>query len=439
MSLLTISGLFIQLIALAIFIRKLGRQCLGSIGFLLMVVTFFFHGLTEIVQVTFPGQNLYRDMTEQIYLDYFVLLVSIGMLFFTLCYFARRPPRISPRRLDVVISSLSTSFLLRWPVLIGIALPSFLLVALRDQNLAINYWTGGLSDQFTTILLVVAFSTLCIRWRGRNFFAMVSGFAILLITAGSRTLIVLGITTAISVLARCGVRLPLRSIAAGGLAVGLCFAILSTTRASYGRFNSGESFGARLDAIATSTRESGDGESKDAMVSDTAYRFDGNSYGAIILQKQMQGFGITGADQLLATVEYMIPSFLFPGKLTLGVEMRNEEAYTDSFYQLSADIDYVSDLWSLLLGYVGSIGLLICFALLGAIFAALDSRLITKSSSYYYLAGVFLALFPLNLEQGISGVIYLARAFAAIAALEWVLCLLTARAKTGQALVARPV
>lgn len=438
MSLLTIAGLFIQLLVLTIFIRKLGRQCIASVGFLMMLVTFFYHGLTEFMQAAFPGLNVYRDMTEQVYLDYFILLVSVGMLFFTLCYFTRRPAQISPRRLDEVIGSLSTSFLLKWPVLIGVALPSFLLIALRDQNEAINYWAGGLSDQFTAILLVVGFSTVCIRLRGRNFFFMICGFAVLLITAGSRTLIVIATATAISVLSRCGVRVPLRSIATGGLAVGLCFGILSTTRGSYGRFTSGESFVARLDAIATSTGTSGDAESKDAILSDTVYRFDGNSYGAMILQKQMQGFGITGVEQLVSTVEYMIPSFLFPQKLALDLEMRNEEAYADSFYQLSEDVDYISDLWSLLLGYAGSAGLLICFALSGFIFAALDNRLTTKSSSYYYLAGVFLTLLPLNMEQGVSGIIYLARAFTAIAALEWLLCLLAAREpRPGQRLIDR--
>jgi hypothetical protein len=141
----------------------------------------------------------------------------------------------------------------------------------------------------------------------------------------------------------------------------------------------------------------------------------------MILDKQSQGYPITGLAQLGSTIGYMIPSFLYPDKLNLRVEDRNEEAYTTAFYQLPEDVDFVSDLWSLLLSYSGAVGLLICFACFGFLLSRLDNWLITESSAVAYLAGFFAAMAPFALEQSVSGLIYLGRGFVTLLILDRVL------------------
>ncbi len=106
-------------------------------------------------------------------------------------------------------------------------------------------------------------------------------------------------------------------------------------------------------------------------MNDTIYRFDGNSYGAMVLERQLGGYGFTGLNQVLATISYNLPSFLNPDKLQGDVYMRNEEAYQDVFYGLPEDVDYISDFWSILLGYSCILGLLMIAPIVGYLLARL--------------------------------------------------------------------
>jgi hypothetical protein len=152
----------------------------------------------------------------------------------------------------------------------------------------------------------------------------------------------------------------------------------------------------------------------DSILDDSVYRFDGNSYGAMVVGKQDQGYGITGANQFLSTIAYMVPSFLNRGKLETEFYLRNEEAYQDNFFGFDDKVDYLSVFWSVLIGYIGWIGLLVTAPFLGWGFAALDNWLARTASITSYLCGVTLSAIPLMMELGIAGVPGTLRGLAAI-------------------------
>jgi len=295
---------------------KLGRSLLGKLGFLLMGATFFYHGFTEIVQGLFPDNNLYRSMTDDASVASFIQLIAAGMIVFTFTYLMTLNRRSSGVRLQVLIDRLKKAYLLDGTVLLAMSLPTFVVVFLRVTQVE-GYWVPGLAEQFTVYMLVIALVTLCIKLKGRGFFGWLLGFSLIIITAGSRTFVAWAVVTTLATLVRYGIRLPARWIAFTGVCLVAAFLIVSSSRGAYGRFNPEQGFLERLkifsETINTQPNLTGD---SGAVLADTVYRFDGNSYGAIILEKQSQGYGVTGLTQLGWTMAIMTPSFIYQGKRT---------------------------------------------------------------------------------------------------------------------------
>ena len=148
------------------------------------------------------------------------------------------------QRLTDLTSNLDRAYLLRWPVLLGIGLPSFLFVLLRAQqdNTPGGYWIAGLAVQFTPLLLTLSFATICIKMRGQHFFPIFLGFSLLLIASGSRFDVLATALLAISAMVRYSVRLPKLTLFVAALTLVGAAAAITASRGTYGRFNAGESF-----------------------------------------------------------------------------------------------------------------------------------------------------------------------------------------------------
>ena len=97
------------------------------------------------------------------------------------------------------------------------------------------------------------------------------------------------------------VRLPARSLAAAVLVLAACCFAISAARGSRGRFTS-ESALDRVSSLAQSVAGSSTASAADSVISDAASRFEGNSFGGAVMQKQSEGYGVTGFEQLKATL-----------------------------------------------------------------------------------------------------------------------------------------
>jgi hypothetical protein len=347
----------------------------------------------------FPGHNSYReDIATESVITWTALLTG-GLVLFTITYLYKIDFTIKKNQLIELINQLNGSFLLQWPVLLALGVPSFLFILLRAQTDAPGgYWSSGLAYQFTPLLLALSFATMCIKTNGRGFLLIFAGFSILLIASGSRYEILTTALLAISAMTRAGVRLPRRTLIAVAATIALFFAAISVSRETYGRFNAGESFTVRLEAIGEAII-SPENISTEQILDDTVYRFDGNSFGAMIMERQSDGYEITGLGQAMATVGYMIPSFLYRGKLDLEEYLRNEEGYAVEFYAFPR-VDYMSDFWTLMLAYVGPWGLLVCASILGWVCAGLDNWLSRTPKVIPYIIGLGVSSIPVHLEAG---------------------------------------
>jgi hypothetical protein len=419
-------GVAVQAVLLVLVAIRLRQRSLGAIGFLLMAATFVYHGLTEMAQAIFPGRDLYRDLAAPSWVAIWTLLISAGLALFTVAYLsglkAMLKKKPSNLRLADLIANLDRAYLLRWPLLLGIGIPSFLFVLVRTQenDTPGGYWLSGLAVQFTPLLLTLSFATVCIKTGGRRFLLIFLGFSIFLIASGNRFDVLATALLAISAMIRYGVKLPKSTLFIAAVTLVGAVTAISASRGTYGRFRAGEGFVTRLEAIG-STILSPENISTDELLDDSIYRFDGNSFGAMILERQSDGYGITGLKQAEATVGYMIPSFIYRGKLNLDEYLRNEEGYAVEFYGLPP-IDYMSDFWTILLCYAGPWGLLICALILGWICACLDNWLSRTSDVLPYLIGLGLSEIPANLEVGfLASILDTFRALVVLVPLVWLL------------------
>ena len=402
----------IQCGVLVMLVLRLGRQSLGRLGFLLMATAFCYHGLTEIVQAVFPGRNSYRIFTDTRSMDLWLIVITSVMVLFTAVYLWHINVRAGAiNRLGLLRAALSRTFLVRWPILLGMGAVGLVLTIVEPSaESGTGYWAGGLADQFTVLLLALSLSTLCLTTSGRRTLFLFACYSILIVGYGARNRVLVMMAMAVSAIARYGQRIPIKTLLGLGLIVALCFTAISISRKEYGRFVHGESFGQRLAIIGASAGNPE--EHADAILDDTVYRFDGNSYGALVLERQFEGYGTTGLAEVLNTIGYVTPAFINSSKMTSDGTQRNEKGYQCNFYDLGFDVDYVSDLWNLMVGYIGWAGMLLLAPAFGYGMAALDNWLASSITIESYLSGITLSYIPVSLELGVAGIPYTLRGLA---------------------------
>ncbi len=116
------------------------------------------HGLTEIVQLIFPGRNFYRQLVAQEDVDSWVLIVSFGILAFSLSYILVLS-RLR-RDGDIVVGALALAGKTNVWVPIGVwqllfALPGYLVAVSGENPEDLGYWATGLTDQFLLFGIVL--------------------------------------------------------------------------------------------------------------------------------------------------------------------------------------------------------------------------------------------------------------------------------------------
>lgn len=420
MSFLIVAGLLLQIICVVAVLKKWRGAAIGKVGFVFLASTFMYHGASEVVEALFPGRNPYRNMVGADALGFFVLLQSFTMLMYTVTYLLRSKSSRRVLRTENVIGMLRDSYFLRWPVLLALALPSYGLVILREQaTYTSGYWASGIAFQFTPYLFGICLATANIRSKARYAPAFFLAFGLLLAVSDSRLLIVSTFLVAWSAMARAGIRVTWRTTIAVVACLAFAVAALELTRAVYGRFSEGQSYTARISAISESAADA-ENASVDAVLQDSTYRLDGNSFGALILERQLNGWGIMGLDLPIVVARYMIPSFIFSEKLRLDESLRNEEGYETAFYDFPA-MDYISGLWASLTALTGFWVLPFWGVALGWAIAMLDKWLAREASTTAYLVGLAAVSWALNVELGLAAALFIARGFSVFLILAWIL------------------
>lgn len=241
----------------------------------------------------------------------------------------------------------------------------------------------GLANGLVVPLIAITAVVVLVRWGMRWLLPVLVVQALVLITAGTRSMIVFAAVLTLVGAAVHGLRPSRRQVAALTVLVAVSIAVISSTRAVAGRevFNADQGGTGRVEALidgAAALREPG---TRDVLLDDVVYRFDGNTFGAQVFVS-LRGVGQpTGLVTVGNDLAMLVPSAITPDKIAnRSLEQRSEEAYLARTHGLSQYVDWLPTILGTAIGYYGPVGMLLVALLFGAIMGAAD-RWVLRSLS----------------------------------------------------------
>ena len=388
-------GSVLQALSAVLVLRCAGRRWPSSPGAILILMLCLFHGLSEWLQIAFPGANSRRLLVGESGATFWLLLVSVAMLLYAIGYstyrHAKKRSRPSPERLtpqvSVIVPAISVALLL--PVAL-----------LGDDRVSRGYWLSGLADQFAVLSVVMLTISLIIRFKGRGMLLLFLFQASVLALLGSRLAVFAGTVMVMAVLVRDGVPIKKRTIAALLAILVIAGITISASRQLFGRNIYSGVVSERLLTFRESASY-GLTQVSEVVSKDVVYRVDANTYGALIYESLGQGTSCTGLEPFLDNFGLVIPRFIFEDKLNLPEERRDNELYINLHYNLPM-LDHTPTLFVIIFAFVGPIGLLVFAPLLGRFFAWFDSIAKLSSNLTVYLAHLGLLYCAVITEQGVT-------------------------------------
>jgi hypothetical protein len=392
-------ALLIQTSCVVVLLLYVRQKWMLSAGFVFVVTAWTYHAASEILNNIFPNRNAYRTLLTPEEIGTAALWCSAVMASFTAAYLLSRPYRT---RYRVTPPDRIASVLDDWRILMFLAMPIYLLALSPTELRADGYWGSGMMEQFTVIVFVLTSLALTKHASWRYVTAVMCGQAVLLIFMGSRTTMWL---TSIMFLASTIRRRQTDHLRLTAVAVGLVLAagiVISAARATVGRDTLISDATSRAIGIRSGIRAlSNPRDLIDTLLDDSVYRLDGNSFAALVVDRLQSGSGHLGSELVVVAARLAVPSFIFPSKMDLSVEGRNEKALIVTHFGLFRDIDYVPTLLSVLLatfGFVGGVG---AGAVLGLGYGWADRRLSRSSSALVMLFSLGLLQCALQTEQAV--------------------------------------
>jgi hypothetical protein len=443
-----ITGLLIQFVALWLMHVGIRGRWMSHIGAIFLVTAVFYHGITELIQLVFPGYNAYRKYVTQDSLDNWMLIASSALFVYTVAYvFVWR--RSGPEHVDsppVATGYFGTVKL--WWVCVPVVPLLVLTVIGGGASYSANgpaatgsaYVAAGLAGQYLVPLTGLAGTVAVAKHGARWILPVLLSECLILAMAGDRRSIVFATVITLYGLSLTAVKLPRKQ-----LAVGLCAAVLlvfsiSASRAVLGReaFWAGEGADSRSTALVAGGDALADSQGWEGVKKDTVYRLDGNSFGILVDTEITNGVAPVGLTTLWNTLRLPLPSFLWPEKNTAPLEIRNEEVYLQRHFAIGSTKDFIPGMVGTLIGYYGRAGLMILLSLLGAAFAAVDISVRRRRTPVALALGSAMAYAALLYEQGPPGLVVSARGAVVLAGLTWLTLRLARRRRDAVAAATTP-
>ena len=391
------TGLCLQILALVIMHAAINGHWIRHLGALLLLVASLYQGGTEVMQWLAPGSNPYRAMLTQEQIDSWVILVSLAMLAYTIAYVigTRRSKGVEAEPSVKAVDGLH----LWW--LLPLTLP---LIAATIQGKANrpsaglgaslpasnNYVLSGTTLQFLVYLVAVCGVVVFVRLGPKVALPTLLCQALVLSFAGARSSVVLASILSLYGASIAGIRIPKKQLMVAGAVMALLMASISASRAVDGRqsFAADAGFAQRLNALTDGLEIVPTDEGRQAIMKDFIYRFDGNTFGAMVLGSLDHGANPVGLTTASNDIFLAIPSFLNPNKRDSSLATRDEEVYLGIRFGLPSSVDFLPGLFGTLIAYFGRAGLFLLSGLLGVAFAAADVVIFKTCTSARLLFGI---------------------------------------------------
>ena len=435
MSIELIIGLLLQTIAVVLVMFRVRHRRLAYTGLLFVCISVIYSGFTELLQIAYPGMNVYRMMVNQYMVDRWLLVVSSAILIFAMTY----SYRVRPLREKHEMLSGATFGFVDWRWGIGVVILLNLTLAGIFGDVDLGYW-GGLSEMlpgFTNLILL----DFILEKKGKYIlplFLYQSGIGML---SGSRSAVLFSLITLLCVFIRYGVSIRWRSLILSGITVLILAVSISGMRSVVGRYVFADQTNMqRLESLWAGAGVVLRYGMPTEIMQDIVYRFDGNSFGGLIVAGYEAGIEQAGWTPIINNFFLTVPSFLNPKKVEAGLFNLNEEDYLVDHFRMSgfktielkgelietSEIDYIPGVWGILFGAFGTVGVLFSAALLGLGFAVMDTWIMRSRSLLAVLIGIGLTVACLLFEQGIRVFVLTGRAVLAL----FIVLILFRQAKT---------
>ncbi len=362
--------LLVQALAVAIVvIGPKGRARFDGLGVQFVIIAAIYHGLTEALQFVFPQANFYRDFLNDDELDGWLWIVSGSLLAFACAYVASS--RLSTRSVRAAASdgvSLGTPWF--W-LLVTVPIYLYSVLGVSDVD---SYWAGGIAQQFL-LLSVVLTSVAWVQAGASPVVTIVIQTAAVSLLA-SRLNVISSAIMLLTALYATGRRLRYREAVYSGVLVALAVLTISTARASVGRDQLRGGVADRADGIVQGGALLASGKGAADLIDDFVYRFDGNTFPALINWQYERGLDPAGLWPFINDFWVAIPAFLNPSKADADVTRRNDQAYIIDWFGLPEPerVSFVPTQLGILYGSAGVILFPVVLALCGGLAEKLDWR-----------------------------------------------------------------
>jgi hypothetical protein len=414
-----LTALLLQAIAIGLLRHRLGRLWLRRPVTLLVLTSVVYQGVAPVL-LAFPSVrawDYFRLGVRQSFADDATLILSAGMLAFTIAYLLTRPERVSCSAGETDIRVAGKA--LDWRFL---ALACAPLAVLTYQGKGLNSTltigagaplSTSLASTFFAILVVLTAFGFVLSHGPQWFLPVLVAQSLLLAAAGERNPVVVNAITLIVLLCHAGYRPSGRQIkAAAGLTL-IAVLALTGARAEKGRslYNSDTGLSARVTGLASGLTAAGGSSDGPGLIAQTAVRLDGVDFAGAILQSESFGQPRLSAVYVPESLLLAVPSAIWASKLVHALSPVQMEI--DDFGLKK--INFLPGLAGMYSGFLSPPWLILSLAGLGAVCGRAERWLFRRwtPARMVLLAGAVTVAF--YYEQGLPGMLIVLRSAVVVA------------------------
>jgi hypothetical protein len=369
----TLAGaILLQITGLALLRHRLGRAWLRRPVTWLFLACVVYQGASAVL-IMFPSvaaQDTFRTGVDASFIDDGALIQSAGMLCLAVAYLMTQPQRAAP----VAAEHVTIASSLDWRLLSVACAPlAVLTYEGRGYNGLYGIGSGAslatdlAATSFTILIAVTAFAVI-LRAGPRWFLVVLIAQSLLLAAAGERLPVLADVVALTLMLAHAGIRPPRRQMRAAAVLAVIAVLAVTGARASSGRslYETGTGLQARATALGNGVVSFNSGPAgSPGLVAQAATRLDGDAFAGAVLQAEALGHPRMSAAYVAESVLVVVPSALWPAKLSQGNDLNPGIAEIDDLgLQPTNFLDTLPGLymgllpWPLLLALMAGLGLL---------------------------------------------------------------------------------
>ena len=426
MTVTLLTALLLQAAAVALLRHRLGHYWLRHPVTLIVLASVVYQGLSPVL-LTFQSigtLDTYRNGVQQSFVNTAILLMSAGMLAFTVSYLVT-----NPERAEVVAGSADLHGVVKvldWKWLIGACLPLLVLTyegrgfndAVPTAGSATSVSSDLAATFFIVLVVLAAFSFLLkagVRW----FIPVLILQSLVLAVGGERTPVIADAIALILMLLLAGSRPSTRQLA-GAFALTLIATLaISGLRVQQGRslFYEDSGLSARIFALGSGLNEfTGTSDASltgTAVVASDVVRVDGVDFAGSVLQSLNSGQPRLSAAYVPESLLLVVPSSVWSSKLAHGYALNPALLEINNFGL--QQINFLPTLPGLYIGFLSAPWLDGILAFIGLLCGWGERWLFRRCMlvRLVLLAGAVIA--ALSYEGGLPAMLVSLRAAAAIA------------------------